>query len=187
MGNSTIITLMDYVFIRNYARIAWLIILGMAILLLDFLSKAYIFHMLPFIEACRGGMCREILIFRDFLGIDFYIGLTINPGAAWGIFADFQLILLAIRILMILGMLIYLFFINQNRYVTAPLVLIIAGALGNIVDFFLYGFVVDFLHFNFWGYHFPVFNLADTSITIGVVWLFFVACIVKNKKYDRIA
>jgi signal peptidase II len=35
----------------------------------------------------------------------------------------------------------------------------------------LYGHVVDFLHFTFWGYSFPIFNLADTYITLGVIGL----------------
>lgn len=165
-------------FIRQYNRVAWLIVIGMTILFLDFLSKAYVYYILPVFHISGGA----IPIFYDFFGIDFLIGLAINKGAAWGFFADFQFLLVAIRILVILGMFIYLFFINKNPHVEFPLVLIIAGAFGNIVDFFLYGFVVDFLQFNLWGYHFPVFNFADTSITIGVIWLFLVACFSKKKQ-----
>ena len=157
---------------KKYIRVAWLLVFGLSILFLDFATKAYIFHVFPFYDSCSGVLCGEMPVFRNFLGIDFFIALTINAGAAWGILADFQIILLVIRILVTLGMLIYLFFMNQNRRIEAPLTLIIAGAIGNVVDFFLYGFVVDFLHFNLWGYHFPVFNFADTSITIGVIWLF---------------
>lgn len=177
---------MDLFFYRSYGRAACLLVLGLTILFFDFFTKAYIYNILPFYDSCTGLACGEIEVFRNFLGIDFFIALTINPGAAWGIFADFQLILLAIRILVILGMLIYLFFINLNRSADLPLVLIISGALGNVVDFFLYGFVVDFLHFNLWGYHFPVFNLADTSITIGVAWLFIVACVFKKNRSVKV-
>ena len=47
------------------------------------------------------------------------------------------------------------------------------GALCNILDYFFYGHVIDMLHFVFWGYDYPVFNVADSFICIGVFWLFF--------------
>ena len=176
---------MDKAFFRNYSRVAWLIILGMILLFTDFFSKAYVYHVLPFSGECPGTSCIAIPVFYDFVGVDFLISLAINKGAAWGFFADFQLILLIFRILIILGMFIYLFFLNKNPHITLPLVFIIAGAIGNVVDFFLYGFVIDFLLFNLWGYHFPVFNFADICITIGVIWLLLVSMIThkKNNKY----
>ena len=53
------------------------------------------------------------------------------------------------------------------------LVLIIAGAIGNLIDRSLYGYVVDFLHVYYQQWHYPVFNIADCAITIGaglLVW-----------------
>lgn len=173
---------MKKTFIRTYGRIAWLIILGMLLLLIDFVSKAYVFHLLPFNKFCPDNSCWAIPVFHNFGGIDFYISLTVNKGAAWGFFADFQIILLVIRILVILGMFVYLFFLNHTPAISIPLVFIIAGAIGNVVDFFLYGFVIDFLLFNLWGYHFPVFNFADTCITIGVIALLLVGLFNSKKK-----
>lgn len=167
--------------IWSYTRAAWLIVLGMGILFLDFVSKAYVFHLLPHLDPCLGLPCKEMVIFKGFFGIDFSISLAFNQGAAWGLFSQFQMILLVVRILAIIAMLLYLFFINKNPLAQAPLILIIAGATGNVVDYFLYGYVIDFLHFNLWGYHFPIFNFADTFITLGVIWLFFVAGIFKKK------
>ncbi len=153
--------------IKPYLRAAGLLLLGLVLLLTDFVSKAYVYHLL----SSYGLSAVDLTVFRDWFGIDFMITLAMNRGAAWGFFSNFQILLLVLRIVMIVGMFIYLFFFNQRFSQAIPFVMIIAGALGNVVDFFLYGSVVDFLHFNLWGYHFPVFNFADSCITLGVFWL----------------
>ena len=48
---------------------------------------------------------------------------------------------------------------------------ILGGAVGNVIDRSLYGYVVDFLDFHYVGWHFPAFNIADSAITIGAVCL----------------
>ena len=170
--------------IKAYARVAWLLLLGMVLLFLDFVTKAYVYHVLPFYDSCAGLSCADLMIFKDWGGVDFMITLTKNTGAAWGLFSNFQVLLLVIRIFMITGMFLYLFFWNKQFIQAIPMVIVLAGALGNIIDFFLYGFVVDFLHFNLWGYHFPIFNFADTCITMGIAWLFCVLAFKsKQKKY----
>jgi signal peptidase II len=52
-----------------------------------------------------------------------------------------------------------------------PIWLVLTGALGNALDYCLYGHVIDFLHFTFWGYSFPIFNIADSCIFLGVLML----------------
>ncbi len=173
---------MEKSFIWSYSRIAGFIVLGMMALFLDFVSKAYVYNILPFQASCEGSRCLDIPIFYNFFGIDFLISLAQNKGAAWGLFQNFQVPLLILRIAVILCIFIYLFFLNKNPRIIFPLVLITAGATGNVVDFFLYGFVVDFFHFNFWGYHFPIFNFADICITIGVCLLFLIGLF--SKKYS---
>lgn len=58
---------------------------------------------------------------------------------------------------------------GQQRLSSFSLALILGGAVGNVVDRMLHGYVVDFLDFHLGGRHFPSFNLADTAITIGVI------------------
>jgi signal peptidase II len=48
---------------------------------------------------------------------------------------------------------------------------ILAGAVGNVVDRILHGYVVDFLDFHYGNWHFPAFNLADSAITLGAICL----------------
>jgi len=52
-----------------------------------------------------------------------------------------------------------------------PFALILTGAVGNVLDYFVYGHVIDMLHFVLWTYDFPVFNIADSLITLGVAGL----------------
>ena len=49
--------------------------------------------------------------------------------------------------------------------------LILGGALGNLIDRVSLGYVVDFIHFYYQDYHFPAFNIADSSITLGTILL----------------
>lgn len=60
---------------------------------------------------------------------------------------------------------------TERKYEAIALSLILGGAIGNIIDRFLHGAVVDFVHLHAWGYSFYVFNLADSAISIGVVLL----------------
>jgi signal peptidase II len=46
---------------------------------------------------------------------------------------------------------------------------ILAGAIGNVIDRLVHGYVVDFLQFHYAGWYFPSFNIADSAITIGAV------------------
>ncbi|MEI8171171.1 MAG: signal peptidase II [Rhodoferax sp.] len=48
---------------------------------------------------------------------------------------------------------------------------ILGGAIGNVIDRVMYGYVVDFLDFHWHGWHFPAFNIADSAITVGAAFL----------------
>lgn len=58
-----------------------------------------------------------------------------------------------------------------QRLFAFSLASILGGAIGNVIDRLLHGYVVDFLDFHWSGYHFPAFNLADSAITVGAVCL----------------
>ncbi len=143
---------------------------------LDFSSKWLAISFIPpmrafYLDYPFGG----IPIFSHFFGITFSLNYVTNTGAAYGLFAAYPTWLFGIRIAIIAGLLAYLFFAKQGSVSRGFLSLVVTGAIGNAIDYCLYGHVVDFLHFTFWGYSFPVFNLADTCISIGVAGLFFFA------------
>ena len=131
---------------------------------LDALTKALALHFIPPLGVGAypfGG----IGIF-SLGGITFSLNYITNTGAAWGLFEGHSGLLFALRTLIIAA----LVFFVPKRF---PVWLILTGAIGNVVDYCLYGHVIDFLHFTFWGYSFPLFNIADSCITIGVLSLFF--------------
>jgi signal peptidase II len=150
--------------------------LACAILTIDFFSKSYVAQHLPLITFAPpvypyGG----IPVFNDIAGIDFSINHAINKGAAWGILAAFQHWLLVFRILVIIFMIGFLAFFNKQPAKVLPFTAIIAGASGNVIDYFVYGHVVDMFHFEFGSYSYPIFNVADSAIFCGIVCLFFQA------------
>lgn len=59
----------------------------------------------------------------------------------------------------------------RNRWLGVSLSLILGGALGNLLDRIIYGYVVDFIHFHVTNWNWPIFNVADTAITIGAIML----------------
>ena len=60
---------------------------------------------------------------------------------------------------------------SGQRLFSFAMACILGGAIGNVVDRLLYGYVVDFLDFHWRGMHFPAFNVADSAITVGAVCL----------------
>lgn len=59
----------------------------------------------------------------------------------------------------------------QARWQAAALALVLGGALGNLIDRVVHGYVVDFIDFHYLQWHFPAFNLADSAITVGAALL----------------
>lgn len=113
------------------------------------------------------------ILISDFFGIQLQITHAINTGAAWGVLGEFPRLLVLVRLMLITALIIYLFGVNQRKQWNLPLTCIISGAMGNIIDYFHYGYVVDMIQFRFWGYDYPVFNLADSAIFIGSFWILF--------------
>lgn len=94
----------------------------------------------------------------------FHLHYLENRGAAFGIFQDQRLFFIAITIVITGGILWYLTrYPQDSQLLTIALSLIAGGAIGNLIDRVLYGYVVDFFDFQF----FPVFNIADSAIVIG--------------------
>lgn len=97
-----------------------------------------------------------------------FLTVTRNAGAAFGIFQNFTLGFLAISAVIMLGILIYYWFLPQRDWTARlGLALVFGGAISNAYDRAVKGSVIDFIQVPYW----PVFNVADSAVTVGVVVL----------------
>jgi signal peptidase II len=108
----------------------------------------------------------------DFINGYFSLTYVENRGAAFGIFRNKKILLVGITGIVIAVMLYYLMTNKRiSKWVKISLILIIAGAIGNLIDRIYLGYVVDFMHFYIKSHDFPVFNIADVSVVIGTILL----------------
>ena len=102
----------------------------------------------------------------------FSITLIGNTGAAFSILSSNTLLLIVISVVVL--NLIYFFLIKGkklNDFEQISYGLLIGGIIGNLIDRALHMQVIDYLDFTFFGYNFPVFNLADIAIVISMVFI----------------
>lgn len=108
----------------------------------------------------------SILVINKFFNITY----VKNTGAAWSIFSG-EILGLIIVSLIIISFIVY--YISKNKPSTKiekiGYALILGGSFGNLLDRIIYGYVIDFLDFNIFGYNYPIFNLADSFIFVGVI------------------
>ena len=100
-----------------------------------------------------------------------------NSGAAWSIFEGQQTFFTIITIVAIIVIGYFIWQYRKNIPMLIGLSLIMAGTIGNFIDRLRQGYVVDMFETTF--INFPIFNIADMCLTIGVIWL--IICILKEK------
>ena len=144
-----------------------------SVFLIDLLSKNKI------ISIFKDGVVEKIYVneYLDFI-------LVFNTGISYGLFSgggDFQKwILISLSILIVIFL---LSFIRNESSILSKLSIsfIIGGALGNVLDRFIYGAVVDFISLHAKGFSWYIFNIADMFIVIGVI-LFILSQFILSKK-----
>ena len=94
----------------------------------------------------------------------FHITLVLNSGAAFGLFKGQSVFFTVSTALVIVFICLYIIRGGcKDLFMLTALGFLLGGAAGNLIDRILFGYVIDFLDFRIW----PVFNIADASITIG--------------------
>lgn len=104
-----------------------------------------------------------------------------NPGIAFGLFPNMNIIIIVLSIITVFLLFsIYRKTNSGNLWIRTALIFIASGAVGNLLDRIQYNVVIDFIDFHIW----PVFNLADAFIVIGVIILFIVIYFTKESDKD---
>lgn len=106
----------------------------------------------------------SLVIITDFFSLTW----VHNTGAAWSLFANSRFFLIFIGFLA-LGLITWFKKGMPSHVIIYSL--LYAGILGNLFDRLFFGYVKDYLHFTFFNYDFPIFNLADVFIVIGALFL----------------
>lgn len=141
-----------------------LTIISIVTILLDQIIKYLIITNLKFTES--------INIIRNF----FRITYLQNEGAAWSILSGNRIPLIIITLLAL--MFIFVLIKKKEKFLKIEYVFygtLIGGIIGNLIDRIRYGFVIDYLDFNFGGYNYPVFNFADMCIVISTIVLIIIS------------
>lgn len=131
----------------------WLFVLPLAVVILDQFSKYIVVENMALRESIP--IIEEV----------FHLTYILNPGAAFGMFAHNRLFFIAIAVIVI-GIIIWARreILASPWEVKAGCGLFLGGAIGNLIDRARQGLVIDFFDFRIW----PVFNIADIAICIGV-------------------
>lgn len=150
--------------------------LASAFMLLDQITKLIVINNME--------ISQEIKIISKFFSL-FYLR---NTGAAFSIFGNKTLFLIIISIVCLIVLKNYIKKLKRVTNLTIiSLGILIGGIIGNLFDRVLRQAVIDYLSFNFFGYSFPVFNLADIGITIGALLLIIDLLIEeKEKKISKV-
>ncbi len=118
----------------------------------------------------------ELYETKSIIGDFFVITSHRNTGAAFGILQNQRWVFLILTVFIVTGIVWYLHRMikEKRKLLSFSLSLIIGGALGNFIDRASTGEVVDFLqfHFEFINYTYPIFNVADSAICVGVALIF---------------
>ena len=112
----------------------------------------------------------------------FHITYVKNTGMAWSLLSGYPQLLALIAAVAIGVMLWYLTTQKPDRLTALAVALMAGGAAGNLIDRLMFGYVRDFLNFYIFGYDFPVFNIADAALCIGV-FLLLIASLKEERKH----
>ena len=151
------------------------LLLVLLIFLFDRISKIYV-----------------IYLDKKFFGSEIYsskflnIELYWNTGIAFGLFSfseNYLYNLLTFVIVIVIMIVIFMIFISKD-FKKYPLLMILGGALGNLVDRIFLKAVPDFIDFHIQNLHWFIFNVADIFISLGIIFMILLEIIANNKNYE---
>ena len=149
-----------------------IIIVSLFVFILDVISKIVVSHLMSVQESIK--------IIDHFL----YLTCVRNEGVAFS-FLDGNRLFIIVMSLIVFCIIIY--YLKHNEVTLLDSIgfgLVIGGALGNLIDRIIYGYVIDFIDVYIFGYDYPIFNIADIGVVIGVI-IIFISSFMKDRKSDK--
>ncbi|MBH0229072.1 signal peptidase II [Halobacillus yeomjeoni] len=149
----------------------WYYLLATGVIILDQLTK--------WLVVMNMNLGESIPVVEDFL----YLTSHRNQGAAWGILQG-QMMFFYIITVIVIGVVVYYIqqYGKESRLSGVALSLILAGAIGNFIDRLFRKEVVDFVDTYIFSYNFPIFNVADSALVIGVILVMIATFLDERKK-----
>ena len=149
------------------------LLLGLVVLIFDQLTKQAIRNHLVYGES------------RPIIEGFFNLVYVRNDGAAWNILSGHGIILILISVSVLVLLYVYRrSFLQEQLSHRVLLGLLVGGIVGNLVDRIRFGWVTDFLDFQFGTYHYPSFNVADSAICIAI-GLYVITNLFQKKEDDK--
>lgn len=145
-------------------------LLALAVILFDQWTKLLVVKKMELYESVT--LIENFLYFTSFR----------NKGAAWGILQNQMVFFYIVTIVVIIGIVYYLHrYVKDNWLQGVAIAFILGGAIGNFIDRLFRKEVVDFIDVMIFSYDYPIFNVADSFLVIGV-GLIFIATILEERK-----
>ena len=147
-------------------------IIAVLVLIIDQVSKSLVEIFLNLHE--------NFTVIKNF----FYITIAHNTGGAWSIFSNHSYLFIVASVIAILLLIKFMFGFKNNFRNNLAFGFLFGGIFSNLADRVFLGYVRDFLDFKLFGYDYPIFNIADVTIVVGVL-LLVVAVIKGEDKRDK--
>lgn len=123
---------------------------------------------------------------REIIGNFLKFSFVKNPNSVFGLYLGGPAVSTVLTILAFIFVL-FLFFTAENRFFIIGISMIIGGAMGNIMDRFLHFKVIDFIDVGIGKYRWPTFNVADSFVTIGILFIIAYYFFIEDKNADSSA
>lgn len=142
----------------------------LSLIILDQISK--------FLIVSNFNVYDKLVIIKNFFKFEY----VQNTGISFGLFSGSRIVIILATILVI-GYMIYDFIHSKNKIHKVSCILILSGALGNLIDRVFRGYVVDFISFTLFNHEMAIFNIADICVVFGIS-LYIILMFVEGKSKD---
>lgn len=133
-----------------------ILIIGICLLVVDFISKMIISSLMSIDESIK--------VIKNFL----YITYVRNEGVAFSFLEGSLIFIILMSFIAIFFIIYYISHKKISKLESVGFGLILGGAFGNLIDRVFYGYVIDFIDVYIFGYDYPIFNVADIGVVVGV-------------------